>query len=298
MNPIMETALSKKLKDYASFTASILMFAGKTDAQVIYTDLEFDVVLDTDGYYYPLDIDANGTLDFHFFKTTNTYSTTYSNLNSFQALSVRHGFLNEVAGNSHYYPYSGNIFNFAYALNSFNLIGSTLLWQNDLHVFFAWKAWTGEYDNHCFDCYWNQPGEPEILDHFLGLRFADASNNYHYGWIRCDVKEDGSILVLKDYAFETEPNYPILAGSKTTYQEIEPGNIIGEIYASGNTIQINVPHRPTILFKINILNISGQCIYSTQSEDPFVEIQLDVPHGIYIVAVSSGNELLTKEILL
>jgi len=295
---MMQKALSNRLKDYASFAASILILTGKTDAEVIYTDIDPDIVLDTDGNYYALDMDGNGSGDFQFLKSTFSINPSFSYYYYFQELVVGPFSQNAVAGISHYYPYPGVYGFFPYALVINNLVDSRMNWQTSALQFLAWKTWTVDYDAHCYLCYWNQDKEPEVIDHFLGVRFSDLLSNNYYGWIRCDVKEDGGILVLKDYAYEAEPEYPILSGSIETYQEIVPGNIDGEIYAAGNTIHISVPHRPTLAYKINILNIIGQSVYSTQNEEPFIEIQLEVPRGIYIVVVTSGDDKLSKEVLL
>lgn len=294
----MQKALLNRLVDYAASAAGIICLTNKAEAQVIYTDIDPDVALDTDGNYYAIDIDNNGTADFQFLKETFLINPSFTYYYYFQELVAGPFSQNSFAGATGISFYAGTILYFPFALPINSIISDELNWQNATLQFLAWKTWTEIYDGHCGNCYWNQDQEPEVLDHFLAIRFNDADNYKHYGWIRCDVKEDGSILILKDFAYETEPDYLIVAGSATTYQEIEPGNIEGEIYASESTVHISVPHRPTLKYSVDIYNISGQKIYSFQSEDPFVEIQLDVPRGIYIVVVTSGNNKLSNKVLL
>lgn len=294
----MQKALIKRLADYAAFAGSIICLMNKADAEVIYTDIDPDVVLTTDGNYYAIDIDNNGTPDFQFLKSTFSINPSFSYYYYFRELAAGPFYQNAIAGNSHFYPYPGVLDFFPYAISYNKVIDSGLLWQTGSLQFMACKTWTSIYDNHCSNCYWNTKSLYEVLDHYIAIRFIDNENKNHYGWIRCDVREDGGLLVIKDFAYETEPDYLILAGSKTTFQEIKPGNIKGEIYTSGNTVYISVPRRPTMEFSINIYNLTGQIIYSAQSENPFIEIHLDVPHGIYVVVVNSGNAKLSKKVLI
>ena len=283
------------LTHYASFAAAVLAGMGNGKAEVVYTDIDPDIVLDANNGYYTIDIDGNGEMDFSFGLGTdyiNTYFTFYFYLQEIVANPFDE---NAIAGNSQFYPYpAGLTYFFPYALELNDVISTDLLWQPNPPQFLAWKTWTDEYDGHCFNCYWNLYQEPDVLDHFLGLRLMDADSNYRYGWLRCDVKEDGSILVLKDFAYETEADYKILAGSKTTFEEIKPGTIVGEIYASGNVIHLVITRRPTDEYIVNVFNVSGQNVYTASNNSPFMEIELDVPKGTYLCVVTSGAITFSK----
>ncbi|MBK9454600.1 MAG: LysM peptidoglycan-binding domain-containing protein [Bacteroidetes bacterium] len=41
-----------------------------------------------------------------------------------------------------------------------------------------------------------------------------------YGWIRCSVIDSGRTLIIHDYAYELQPNYPIIAGDTVSYVDI------------------------------------------------------------------------------
>ena len=47
---------------------------------------------------------------------------------------------------------------------------------------------------------------------FIGIRFQDGLDRTHYGWIRCDAPDSGRVLVIKDYAYETQAGVGIIAG--------------------------------------------------------------------------------------
>lgn len=295
----MQKELIKRLTDYATFAAGVLVLINKADAEVIYTDIDPDVVLDTDGNYYAIDIDNNGTADFQFLKSTfSNYDFTFGYITYYNLWCGPINSSNAIAGFSNYYPYPGVLIYFPYALSMNENIDSKLAWQSNTIQLIAFIENIVGYNVHCFNCSWNGNSSLDVINHYFGIRFVTEEPYNHYGWIRCDVVNDGLKLIIKDYAYETEPDYPILAGSKATYQEIDPGNIEGEIYVSGSAVHISVPHRPTLEFTIEIFNIAGQNIYSSLNENPFVEIQLDVPPAIYIVTVTSGNEKMSKEVLI
>ncbi|GLB48595.1 hypothetical protein [Neptunitalea lumnitzerae] len=52
-----------------------------------------------------------------------------------------------------------------------------------------------------------------VEDKYVGLRFK-IDGNVHYGWARLDVSLSGAKWVIKDYAYNTEPNASIRAGEK------------------------------------------------------------------------------------
>ena len=63
---------SFKLSAYATFAASFLSIH-KTEAQVIYTDIDPDIIYDEKLEGGGLDIDANGTIDFVFLNSSFTF---------------------------------------------------------------------------------------------------------------------------------------------------------------------------------------------------------------------------------
>lgn len=289
---------SERLADYTALALGVLVFVPITDAAVVYSDIDPDIYIDTDGNYYALDMDGNGTGEIQFLKSTFSMNPSFTYYYSIREL-IAGPFSNAaIAGESGISSYNGFTLYFPYAVKKDALIDVNAQWQDAGMQFLGWVAWTDIYDAHCYSCNWNNQSLFEVLDHYIAIRFLDEESKVHYGWIRCDVLEDGNILVLKDKAFETEPDHPIKAGASSTYQKIGTRKIEGDIYSSGNTIYIKVPYRPTEMFNINIYNKAGQIIYSAQEVNPFIEIQLDAPKGIYIAQVISGYAELSEKILL
>jgi hypothetical protein len=52
---------------------------------------------------------------------------------------------------------------------------------------------------------------------YLGVKFTDAEQNVHYGWVRVSLQQSGTKFsaTITAYAYETEPNQPITAGAIT-----------------------------------------------------------------------------------
>ncbi len=295
----MKEHVKKRLQQYSLFTCVNLIIQQGATAEVIYTDINPDTILNESEDFFSLDIDNNGTFDFGFLNNSaTTYDFTLGYV-TFQSL-LAGPFIssNALAGISHYYFYSGGNRYFPYAFSESNLIEPLLNWQNFGVQFIAWKTWAGGYDDHCDLCYWNSESLPEVLDHYLGAKFVDSDNNIHFGWIRCDVKDDGHTLILKDYAYESKSNQPILAGSKETYQNITSNILSGNIYSYGNVIYVNISSRPKLDFTLNIYDISGRCVYQKGLQESRNSVTTSLTTGIYLVEVRCGIEYLAKTLLL
>jgi hypothetical protein len=62
-----------------------------------------------------------------------------------------------------------------------------------------------------------------VRDRYIGLKF-NIGPQAHYGWMRISVQipnplKPGFTAIITGYAYETEPNTPIIAGQKTSADE-------------------------------------------------------------------------------
>ena len=89
---------------------------------------------------------------------------------------------------------------FPYALAEGENINDSLSFQEfGLEVVaFRYTTDKGAYSHEGGEWY------PEVLDHCLGVYFKDIEGGYHYGWIRCDVKNSGKEITVKDFAYEAK----------------------------------------------------------------------------------------------
>lgn len=297
----MKKITSAKLSAYFSSAVSFLLLHN-SEAQVVYTDVDPDIILDENLETAGIDIDNNGTFDFAF----ANYSFTYYNSLWF-SYRLRQDILggpyipeNNIAGNSvHFSTGSGGfIWTFPYALASGELIDNYLQWHSAGQQILAIRTYyqNGELYNTCNQCYWYNGDIPETLDHYIGVKFLDTDNQTHYGWIRCDVLDEGRTLIIKDYAYEVEPEYPIVAGDTIEYVDIQSqeNNFSPTVYSFGNTVYINF--REIIDYKVSIYDLDGKEIFTEALHDMYYTKVLNVSKGIYIVNVQSNVSSFSKTV--
>ena len=172
---------------------------------IIYTDIEPDFVSDHLNTSYDFDLNNDDIIDF-------TLESIYSNSYNWDDLTIPSYYdlyissnLNDASGVISVTPWYANpiplnsgkeIFNLAYNTN-----GET---YENWGTFIIGKC---EKEGSCTDNWydWNNKN-----DKYLGLRFSKNGNMY-YGWVRLDVTS-ATKWVVKDYAYNSTPNMPILAG--------------------------------------------------------------------------------------
>ncbi|MCY7411311.1 MAG: hypothetical protein LH473_13645, partial [Chitinophagales bacterium] len=163
------TLLQKKLAAYSAMATAICA-ASNADAQIVYTDVNPDVTVNT-GDTYDVDLNNDGIVDYkvhagknnaNTWKSVEIYSSKSSNTNVVAAY---------LGAFSYYYA---NLFSAgdpidqaatfypAYPFVTLNFVYSTGSVQG---------AWHG------------------AVDGYAGLRF-NINGEQHYGWIRLDVAED------------------------------------------------------------------------------------------------------------
>ena len=140
---------------------------------------------------------------------------------------------------------------------------------------------------------------PEKLNHYLGVRFKDSDENTHYGWMRCDVKVEGRTLVIKDYAYESEPDYPIVAGDTAHYISINSleNTIEATVYSFGRDIYILTETIQNT--EVIICNLNGQEVVRNflQSENELINMS-NYPAGTYLVTLLNGGKRYDKKIFI
>lgn len=271
--------------------------------QAVYTDIDPDLVLDNNWESASVDMNNDGTIDFAFLNRSFDFSTYYSNYSShFEAIYAGpQSPNNEIAALTHVISpsYGGFTVYFPFALNESEMIDENLIFHNNGYQTMAYRY----IDKSGF--YFPKGGiwYPEVLDHYLGVRFIDTADCLHYGWIRCDVKDNGRTLVVKEYAFEIKCNTGILAGDTigdtTTVgiEEINSHNV--NIYAFNSDVFIQVPENFKN-YSLRIINLSGAIIHTNViSDNNFIILLGDKPKGYYFVEIYKGQQkFATKKIFI
>ncbi|HET8963659.1 MAG TPA: T9SS type A sorting domain-containing protein [Chitinophagales bacterium] len=296
--------LNKHLSAYAASAACFLLIKQEADAQVVYVDIDPDSILDEKYDFAELDLDNNGTADFFFLNSSFTfYTLTFYTYRLRQDIAVGPAISeNAMAGISNYFNvgYTAYTNYYPYALPSGSVINDGLQWQNHFVQIMALRTFNEAGDLIDIANYgWFNPDVSEVLDHYLGVRFIDDAGQNHYGWIRCDVKDEGRTLVIKDYAYELQPDHPIVAGSTEHYVDISETQIDKGIviYSYDKTVFIQVKDFSNA--EISIADMSGKVLIKKMLYAKNEQIEMTAyPSGIYFATVKSADKMFSKKVIL
>lgn len=293
------------ISDY-SLLAVTLAGLQNSNAEVIYTDIE-DVILDFDYEEYYCDLDLDGVDDFRFIKFSGTfiYSTSSSSateLRRFNSIRMRPGTnlgiaYNSIAGGS-ISTYWGFPNYLPYPLETGETIDADLQFNQNLGTHFL----ASRLDKLPAEIGWMHTGYwyPSLEDRYVGVHFRDIDNQYHYGWIRCSVLDSAEVLVIKDFAYETEINYPIVAGDTTQYVGIssESQTNTALVYAFGSHLYVKLISLNNAA-DIKIHDTQGRMVYATQIGQSYNDIDLSgLPAGNYMITLVHNETLLTKQVFI
>jgi hypothetical protein len=189
----------------AAGTVGVLALAPSAEAKVVYTPTYAKL-----GPSFTLDLNHDGTMDAVFAGRASCVSgfsrSSHCDSSSQIGASVvgnELSFFGRVSGlrtgaqigpNNQFIPYG-------------NLVA--LSWQRSGTQYRSVK-WLGSFAN----------GGRGVRDRYVGIRFK-IGGQIHYGWLRLSVSiPDASALkhttILTGYAYETEPNQPIVAGATSS----------------------------------------------------------------------------------
>ena len=288
-----------KIVAYSAMNVAFLLFNEKLLSQIIYTDIDSDIVIEDEPLdYIFIDIDEDGVSDFLFLKE-NFVTPTVAFFNS---KSASHIIVSGLDGKdivmssvTHTLPYLPAVSNFPLPFFPDNIISSSNKFIGGSGIMAYRSFFTGgpPYDS---GGYWF----PEFKNKYLGFRFPDDDGCMHYGWIRCSVLDSGSVLVIKDYAYETQCDLPILAGSTVSYVDIDEtaNNLNAQIYSNKNTIYCNI-HSEELFAEMFIYALSGKKLYSQKLIAKNTEIDVsNFPAGIYVVEILSDDMKFVKKVVI
>jgi hypothetical protein len=200
------TKNSTKKLDLSKYTAvaGAVVAAGSVNAQIVYTDVNPDVVVDVNSGIVGLDFNNDATDDLGFAVQnqagTATYSTfTYQYDINFALVA---GSVMGMSSSSSFAVTALNNGDAIGAAGQFNnaSAGSILGGFGPLTI--PAFSYTTDYTAGNF---------LGAVDKFVGTKFT-AGANTHYGWVRVDVAADASTITIKDHAFNATPNGTINAG--------------------------------------------------------------------------------------
>ena len=211
----------KNITTYSAIAGIFISFHNITNAQIVYTNIDPDEILNADGDSYLLDLNNDGTVDFNLdfvnfelpgiFYIATEPSQTWDGLVKQVIVSDNNNF---VAGS--YGEYDTFL---PYALEPGVEVGPALQFLNNATSDMQFLGlYVGIIDYpHVGSTYpfinrgnWN--GENEK---FLGLELHSGGDIF-YGWVRLSVQPDYIGFTVHDYAYQATPNTPIITGEGET----------------------------------------------------------------------------------
>lgn len=299
----MSNRETNRLRQYSALAAALICAHPNTHAQVVYTDLDPDIILHFDGQTAGIDMDNNGTYDFAFFRTNNYFSDSlYSDYeyryilwcgpygtpqNEIAGIYVTHG---ECCGTS-YKPYALSEGDTIDDALSFQYAGYQLMAVGFYRLFES--AWIWHYG----PAYWSPP----VDSAYLGVRFLGEDHCLHYGWIRCSTTDSCKTLIIHDYAYESQCEKPIIAGDMvgdTTSIGIHtPGTLAATVYSYGKTVFVILP-AASQQTQIQVFDITGKVVYAGVLHDPFNKLYIPDPTGVYMVELREEDRVYNRKIIL
>lgn len=277
--------------------AAVFLLLNKTaNTSVIVTDIDPDTIINFDEEFYLLDMDNNAVSDFIIFKDSGVYSyedysTTSIRFREFIGAGPQATFENKLMAGHYYNSWNGAEFYQPYPL----VYGQLISEAEQFYSFEVQVICAAHFENfytfpvlHTGPGYWRGFDFEGVENRYLGVTFVDADDNRYYGWVRCSTADSMKAITIHEYAFENIPNKPIIAGSTSSYIDINniyDNNIT--IWNFGSTIYYTVPDVQEGV--IQVYNSVGAIIHETKLQGVQGSFELgDVPNGVYIVKIKDS----------
>jgi len=282
-----------------SAAAVALIGATAASSQVIYTNVDPDVVLDEPDEMFGIDLDDDGLNDFNFFNESYSGTVFYMDIGNVKALLVGafDSIQNGLIGNTAYLSGAGGYTYFQpSALDSEVVINSFNLFLNNNYQTLAKTIYKSGYFPTTFNWgYWNSYFWGEQIEKFLGFRFTDEESIQRYGWIRCSVIDSGRTLIIHDYAYELQPEHPIISGDTLSYVDINSteNTLDATVYSFHKSIYIHLNNLSST--QLIISDIAGrELIKKAISNESEVVNMNNYATGIYLVKLIQKDRQLVK----
>jgi len=283
-----------RLKQYTA-VAGALVAQSNLNAQVVATDLNPDVVVDSLSGPYALDFnnDANPELAFFVQHVSGASSTqgvqftyegaiagaqlspgvsvmgatgTGSSSSSFQISALNNGDTISAAAN--------------FGTSSNGALGVDLL--VDAGILGQIPIQQGNFLNQS--------------NKFLGAKLIAGANTY-YGWVELSVNSNASQITIHGYGYQSTANSQILAGEGAN-SGLELISLADKVTIVGTPDHVAINVTPDLIgAKVSFVSMSGQEVSSAILTDVNNTISFDnLSTGIYQVVVSNGTEKTTQRV--
>lgn len=279
------------LKEY-SLLAGIIITQNQTIlGQIIYTDIEPDLVVEFEDSYVDLDIDNDGASDFsfkkHYFLWSNTDLIICYSFRTFEGhiSNINNGFVGHDTPPTFWNEP-------IYALDFGYLINGSAEWNDDAYQNLAKKKqsvscsyWT--YALNDWDLIGSMAANPGE-DKYVGIRFTSNDPDCkYYGWIRLAFTNTLETLTIMDFAYNANCGEGVFAGTLTSQIENTP---IQNWNLSNNETSLIINVTESLIgSSITIYNAAGQKIKSENLNELQSIINItELPGGLYFAAINES----------
>lgn len=278
----------------AQFTAvaGAVIAGSNVNAQIVYQDINPDVVVNIANPNYALDFNNDAIPDVGFGVAQISGSTSYSGFQftyqgTYAGVSASGGGVQVTPTGSATSTMSSNIA----PLNNGALVSGAAMFSSggilagDITITIPLLGQTYPY----------QLGEwLGVTDKFLGVKFT-AGVNTHFGWVRLDVSAGADAITIKDYAFNATPNGSINAGQMVGLDGLSMDEKV-TVRSAFDEAMVNVT--PDLIGStIEMFSMTGQKVHSMPIEDVNTVIKFDgIETGIYTISVQSSEDAVNKKV--
>ena len=277
-----------------SAVAGAVIAGTNVNAQIVYQDINPDVIVNLANPNYALDFNNDASPDVTFQIAQINGSTTYSGIpityqGTYGAAAAPTGGLQNVivqtgSASSSTGSYIGAL-NTGDAIDNAASFTSYGLLAGDVTITIPLLGQTLNYPI----------GEwLGVTDKFLGVKFT-AGANTHYGWVRMDVSAGADTITIKYYAFNATPDGAINAGQMVGLEGVTLEEKVS-VRSMLDEAMINVT--PDLIGStLSLVSISGQVVSKLSIEDVDTVLSYSgLDTGIYTISVQSTDGTVNKKV--
>lgn len=274
-----------------SAVAGAVLASSAVNSQIVYTNVDPDIIIDTASGQYNLDFNADAMIDvtlnvmnvMEFTSISTSTSAVYAGSLAVVTPGIGAGVVSIMLGSSSS--------SYVTAMNNGDLIGTAAVFGGSsmaalaVDITITSSSSSYQISNGAF---------LGVNDKFLGVKFLIGTNT-HYGWARLDVSANADTIRLKDYAYNIAADSPILAGQTLGLDAISVENKV-TIKTTLDNATINVT--PDLIGgRVVMFNIAGQEIKVVQITDVNTEILYEgVETGIYTITAQFDGGMVNKKV--
>jgi hypothetical protein len=271
-----------------AFIIKAMMFSASANAQIIYTDIVPDSTYTIPFFgtdTFNLDLNGDGTTDFLIQAARQRGRYPESPRPSYVGIT----------------PQGSN----AFITTTLNTVKKLVL-SDPISSGQAWHNTTFQYLKQHVAIFMNPPTNTgqwdSVVDGYIGLQLINGGQTY-YGWVRMDVtvSTSSASMTIKDYAYNSIPNQPILAGQTSTTGIIENSFASSiNLYPNPSAYHLTIDLESNIQkAEIAIIDVTGKIVYKANAiGKQKLEVNTsNFSEGIYLVRIQSTDFIETKKLV-